>query len=45
MVKSNLKDEERLAEEIRKFSCLFDKSNGYKEKGTKKTALIENTLA
>ena len=38
MVKSNLKEEERLAEEIRKFSCLYDKSNeDYKEKDYKKT--------
>ena len=27
MVKSNLKEEERLAEEIRKFLSLYDKSN------------------
>ena len=39
MVKSNLKDEERLAEEIRKLPCLYDKSNGYKEKDTKKTRI------
>ena len=47
MVKSNLKEEERLAEEIRKFPCLYDKSNeGYKEKDRKKNAWreVENTL-
>ena len=39
MVKSNLKEEERLAEEIRKFPCLYDKSNeGYKEKDREKNA-------
>ena len=33
MVKSNLKEEERLAEEIRKFPCLYGKSHKeYKEK-------------
>ena len=47
MVKSNLKEEERLAEEIRKFPCLYDKSNeGYKEKDRKKNTWreVENTL-
>ena len=38
MVKSNLKEEERIPEEIWKFPCLYDKSNeGYKEKDRKKT--------
>ena len=38
MVKSNLKEEERLAEEIRKFPCLYDKGNeGYKGKDREKT--------
>ena len=37
MVKSNLKEEERLAEEIPKLPCLYDKSNdGYKEKDREK---------
>ena len=47
MVKSNLKEEGRLAEEIRKFPCLYDRSNeGYKEKVRKKNAWceVENTL-
>ena len=38
MVKLNLTEEKRLAEQIRKFSCLFEKGNeGYKEKDKKKT--------
>ena len=42
MVKSNLKEEERLVEEIPKFSYLYDKSNkGYKEKDWEKNALHE----
>ena len=47
MVKSNLKEEERLTEEIRKFPCLYDKSNeGYKEKDREKNAWreVENPL-
>ena len=47
MVKPNLKEEERLAEEVRKLPCLYDKSNeGYKEKVRKKNAWreVENTL-
>ena len=47
MVKSNLKEEKRLAEEMRKFSCLYDKSNeDYKEKDSEKNAWreVENTL-
>ena len=37
MVKSNLKEEERVAEEIQRFPCLYDKNNGgYKEKNRKK---------
>ena len=42
MVKSNLKEEERLAKEIRKFPCLYDKSNKvYKENDRKKNAWLE----
>ena len=38
MVKSNLKEEKRLAEKIRKFPYLYDKSDeGYKEKDREKT--------
>ena len=46
MTKSNLKEEEKLAEEIQKFPCLYDKSSGYKEKNRKKNAWceVENTL-
>ena len=39
MVKLYLKEEERIAKEIGKFSCLYDKGNsneGYKEKDRKK---------
>lgn len=36
MVKLNLKEEERLVEEIRKFPWFYDKGNrGYEEKGKK----------
>ena len=36
MVKSYLKKEERIAEKIQKFPCLYDKGNeGYKEKWEK----------
>ena len=39
MVKSNLKEEERLVEEIRQFPCLYYKGNErYKEKDSKKNA-------
>ena len=45
MVKSNLKEEERLAEEIRKFPCLYDKSNeGYEEKDRKKTHGVKSKI-
>ena len=45
MVKSNLKEEERLAEEIRKFPCLHDKSNeGYKEKDREKKRVVESKI-
>ena len=38
MVKSYLKEEERIAEKIRKFPYLYHKGNkGYKEKDRKKT--------
>ena len=44
MVKSNLK-EERIAEKIRKFPCLYDKGNkGYKEKGKKKMHGVKFSL-
>ena len=44
MVKSYLKKEERIAEKIRKFPRLYDKSNkGYKEKGRKKR-MVRNFL-
>ena len=33
MVELNLKEEERLAEEIRKFSCLYDTGNTWREVG------------
>ena len=37
MVKSNLKEEERLSEEIQKFNCIYDKGDErYKEKHRKK---------
>ena len=48
MVNSNLKEEEKLAEEIRKFPCLYHKGKeGYKEKDRNKNAWreVENTLA
>ena len=42
MGESNLKEEERLAEEIQKLPCLYDKGNeGYKEKDRKKNAWCE----
>ena len=47
MLKSNLKEEKKLVEEIRKLPCLYDKGNeGYKEKDRKKNAWreVENTL-
>ena len=47
MVKSNLKEEERLPKEIRKFPCLYDKGNeGYKEKDRNKNGWreVENAL-
>ena len=38
MVKSYLKEEERIGEKILKFPCLYQKGNkGYKEKDGKKT--------
>ena len=45
MVKSNLKEEERLAEEIRTFPCLYDKSNeSYKEKYRKKMHGVKSKI-
>ena len=45
MVKSYLKEEERIAEKIRQFPCLYDKSNeGYKEKDRKKTHDVKFSL-
>ena len=47
MVKSNLKEEERLAEQIRKFPYLYDKGNeGYKGKHREKNVWreVENAL-
>ena len=44
---SNLREEERLAKEVRKFPCLYDKGNeDYKEKDRKKNAwlAVENAL-
>ena len=45
MVKSNLKEEKRIAEEIRKFPCLYDKSNeGHKEKDREKTHGVKSKI-
>ena len=45
MVKSYLKEEERIAEKIRKFPCLYYKGNkGYKEKDRKKTHDVKFSL-
>ena len=40
MTKSNLKEEEKLAEEIQKFPCLYDKNSGYKEKNREKKCMV-----
>ena len=44
MTKSNLKEEEKLAEEIQKFPCLYDKSSGYKEKIGKKMHGVKSKI-
>ena len=45
MVKSYLKEKERISEEIRKFPCLYDKGNGgYKEKDREKTHGVKFSL-
>ena len=45
MVKSYLKEEERIAEKIRKFPCLYGKdSKGYKEKDWEKTYGVKFSL-
>ena len=42
MAKSCLKEEERIAEEFRKFPCLYDEGNeGYKEKDRKNNSWRE----
>ena len=45
MVKSYLKEEERIAEKIWKLPCLYHKGNkGYKEKDNKKTHGVKFSL-
>ena len=46
MIESNLKEDERIVEEVRKFYCLYGKGNKrYKEKDWKKNVWFEKDNA